>query len=276
MQILPKELESYATVEKLEKGYKIKITWVLDNDGDAKNGRYLMEDSFVIDSEKNFKSHTRNWAVHPDAVATFGSTPPVKLFSVGKPAKALAKAFVDAIVPGLFTTPPPEPVAAPEPHREMVRIDPITVKEGTSGTGKALEVAGPRVRGGVTAEEKPAAKAMEFSWSFSQRSSLERNADASNGAALVKQAIGPYVREQLMGNGFEGNLTLRFLIDFNGQTGHVSKVTTRVEQLTDGFLGGEKLRAICYEAARRIQINLRATASLAPRGLETPQIFKTK
>jgi hypothetical protein len=280
MLFYAKDPRSFATVEKLEKGYKVKFFWVMDNDEQSQNGRFIMEDQFDLDENKNFKSHLRQWRRHPDSKRDDATL--TSLYGVSKPPSAKAKAFVEAILPTLFESALPVAEGEPSPNPETVQIGPVTVTEPASkvsmpneGTGKSVEVGGPHVRED-SREDRVPVKGKDFTWTFSNQPSLERNTDLNNGGARIKNVIGANVRKQLQDKAFEGTLRLRFIVEFNGQTGHVAKVSVKVEQVTDGTLDMGKIRSICSDAAVRIQKNLRATPSLASKILESPQIFQTQ
>jgi hypothetical protein len=271
MQILPKEHDSCATVEKLGNGYRIKFTWVFDNDADGKNGRYIMADDFIIDSDKKFKSHSRQWKVHPDAVSSVGSLPPVKLYGVGKPSKDLAEAFVDAIVPAFFSVSQPTVVAATEPRREPVRIDPPAEPQPNVGIGQVSVVPGPRVRMLPSESKKAGSNGPAYEFSFSQHANLDRNLTTENASGQMTRMVGPNLRSQLSRRGIAGSAKFNFLIRFEKETGYVKNVVAALVQ-DDGLQlnGSSDLQNILREAAKRIHLNLRAHDGLASKELSAP------
>lgn len=263
-QFFQKDPGSFATVEKTANGYKVKLSWVADNDKDAKNGRIIMEDQFILDENKKFKSHLRQWRVHPQSEGNVPSTSLTSLYGVSKPPKAQAQALLNVILPLLFTSPP---AGKTETGQGSVGMGPTTVTQPNGGTGKSIEVAGPRVET-QTRSATTSRGGLTYEFTFSQMNKSERNAHTENAGALLTRAVGPNLRTQLARKGISG--TMKFLFDIKfAENGSVTRVKATV--LHNGLgLNESDLSGSLKGAALRIHQNLRAQNGLSGDTLRVP------
>lgn len=261
MRIISKDPSSFVTVEKAGDGYKVKVAWSVDNDEDGSRGRFIMEDQFILGADKKFKSHSRQWRVHPDSDASGGAVSLAPFYGVGKPPKAKAQAFIEAILPALFAAPqPPAPqmaglvaVPIPEPEIRGPRVD----------IGD-LVVQGPEPRvetAPTVGRERDGGSSFEFN--FRKIGMGKRNASEENINGLFNRAVGSYLKSRLEKRGRAGDIKFNFEISYDQASGHVTRVVATLLRDNGVGLSPLELADILKGVADRIHLNLRATAGLA-------------
>jgi len=244
-----KFLESGTRVEVIDKTdrWDIKFTYVLDEDGDSKNGRILLEDYFKV-KKKDFKltSQVRRWALHPDS---YGNSEFIDVVNAlnqkSKPPTSEAQEFIKIMLPLLFSSQTPAKAAEPEKKAEAPKPLP---KPAEKPAPKPEKPSAPQVSGN------------KFTFS-SHPQSLDPNTTQDNISGRVNSAVKGYLSRRIRKLNVS-KIKFKVLIHFNDKTGFVDRIEFSDVKVTGGSVPEKTLHSIFYEMSTRIHSNVRAQKGL--------------
>lgn len=299
LQIMGRLRGAFFKVEKSSGGFRIKLSWLVDDDQDSQNGRHIMEDTFQVDGKTfQFQSFQRRFLVHPDSLGNPEATMRLAgFYGLKKPSQSEARAFVEPMIPVLFSQGDGRAAPGEMAMREGSRTDPrlgtgdlhpvqgnAPEKTGQSkgkrglpglaGLGGSAPGAGPVVRGEqeVTPEAKKT-RGVPLTFRFHRHPARDRTINRENIAGWLTRTVGMSLKSKLSKRGVPGTVKFDFRIQFDGASGYVTEIKAGLLQDRGIGLSSSDLKELMKDAAERIHLNFRAVSGLSGDIISVPMTF---